>query len=85
MAQEYPKATVQAWGLPVGLALIIGAIAATFYANVGVNDNTTTIIGILALPTLGFGIVSLGSFIYSLIRRGIYKHEVKLLAATQQH
>lgn len=86
MAQEtYPKAVVQLWGLPVGLALIVGAIAATFYANVGVNDSTTTIIGILALPVLGLGIVSLGSFIYSLIRRGVYSHEVKLLAATQRH
>ncbi|MDE3230108.1 MAG: hypothetical protein KGO05_09505 [Chloroflexota bacterium] len=84
MAQEYPKAQVQTWGLPVGLALIIGAIALTFYANVGAPDTTTTIIGIIALPMLGAGITSLGSFIYSLIRRGVYKHEVKLVAATHQ-
>ncbi|HEX8732505.1 MAG TPA: hypothetical protein VF725_10665 [Ktedonobacterales bacterium] len=85
MAQEYPKAQVQAWGLPVGLALIVGAIALTFYANAGLQDTTTIVIGIIALPMLGAGITSLGAFIYSLIRRGVYNHEVKLVAATHQH
>lgn len=77
MAQEsYPKPEVQLWGLPVGLALIVGAIAATFWVNQGVDDFTNTIIGIVLLPTLGLGIISLGAFIYSLIRLSVYKHEV---------
>lgn len=80
MAQEsYPKPEVQLWGLPVGLAFIVGAIAATFWVNQGVNDMTNTVVGILALPSLGFGIVSLGAFIYSLIRLSVYQHEVKYI------
>ncbi len=78
MAQEtYPKPEVQLWGLPVGLSFIVAAIALTFYVNLGENTPTTTIIGIIALPMLGAGIVSLGSFIYSLIRRAVYPTEAK--------
>jgi hypothetical protein len=83
VAQEsYPKPELQLWGLPVGLSFIVGAIAATFWVNQGVADMTNTIVGILALPALGFGIVSLGAFIYSLIRRSVYHHEITYIHTT---
>lgn len=78
MAQEtYPKPEVQLWGLPVGLSFIVAAIALTFYVNLGQEGPMTTFIGIVALPMLGLGIVSLGAFIYSLIRRAVYPTEAK--------
>jgi len=78
VAQEtYPKPEVQLWGLPVGLSFIVAAIALTFYVNQGVDEPLTTIVGIIALPMLGAGIVSLGAFIYSLIRRAVYPTEAK--------
>lgn len=78
MAQEtYPKPEVQLWGLPVGLSFIVAAIALTFYVNQGLDEPTTTIVGIFALPMLGLGIVSFGAFIYSLIRRSVYATEAR--------
>ena len=86
MAQEtYPKPEVQLWGLPVGLTFIVAAIALTFYVNLGQEGLTTTIIGIVALPMLGAGIVSLGTFIYSLIRRSIYTTEAKNFIPSSSH
>lgn len=78
MAQEtYKIPQVQWWGLPVGVVLTASAIAATMYANLGINDMTTNIVGIIALPVLACGITGLGAFIYSIIARGVSRTEAK--------
>jgi len=78
VAQEtYKIPEVQWWGLPVGLTFIVSAIAATFYVNLGDDTFLNGLIGAIALPVLGLGIISLGAFIYSVIGRSIARTEAK--------
>ncbi len=76
MAQEtYRIPEVQWWGLPVGLTFIVSAIAATFYVNLGEASFINGLVGAIALPVLGLGIISLGAFIYSIIAHNVGKTE----------
>lgn len=78
MAQEtYKIPEVQWWGLPVGLTFIVSAVAATFYVNLGNDTFLNGLIGAIALPALGVGIISLGAFIYSVIAHSIAPKEAK--------
>lgn len=78
MAQEtYKIPEVQWWGLPVGLTFIISAVSATFYVNLGNDTFVNGLIGAIALPVLGLGIVSLGAFIYSVIAHSVGRTEAK--------
>lgn len=65
------------WGLPVGLAFIVGGGAATFYVNQGINDATTSVIGAVAFIVLVAGIIAFGAFVYSIIAHGVGKTEAK--------
>lgn len=86
MAQEtYKIPEVQLWGLPVGLSFIVAAIAATFYVNLGEATFVNGLIGAIALPLLGLGIVSLGAFIYSLIHRSVARTEAKRFIPGSAH
>lgn len=78
MAQDtYKIPEVQWWGLPVGLTFIVSAIAATFYVNLGEESFTNGLIGAIALPVLGLGIVALGAFIYSIIAHSVGRKEAQ--------
>lgn len=86
MAQEtYKIPEVQVWGLPVGLTFIVSAIAATFYVNLGQETFINGLIGAIALPLLGAGILSLGAFIYSLIARSVAPTEAKNFVPESSH
>ncbi len=78
MEQEtYKMPEVQWWGLPVGLAFIVFAIGLTFYVNLGQDTFLNGLVGAIALPMLGAGIVSLGAFIYSVIHSSVAATEAK--------
>jgi hypothetical protein len=86
VAQEtYKVPEVQWWGLPVGLTFIVSAIAATFYVNLGYDSFLNGVIGAIALPMLGLGIVSLGAFIYSIIAHNVGKTEAKRFIPESAH
>lgn len=76
MAQDtYKIPQLQWWGLPVGIVFICSAVAATFYVNQGNDTFTNGLIGAIALPVLALGLIGLGSFIYSIIARGVARSE----------
>ncbi|HEU0027561.1 MAG TPA: hypothetical protein VFQ25_10645 [Ktedonobacterales bacterium] len=79
MAQEdtYAIPEIRWWGLPVGLSLMVAGGAATFYANQGITDTMTGVVGAIAFLVLVAGIVSFGAFVYSIIARGVGKTEAK--------
>jgi hypothetical protein len=79
MAQEdtYRIPEIRWWGLPVGLALIVAGVAATFYVNQGIVDTTTGVVGAIAFLVLVAGIISFGAFVYSIIARGVGKAEAQ--------
>ncbi len=83
--QTYKIPEVQLWGLPVGIVFIVAAIAATFYVNLGQDTFINGVIGAIALPMLGLGIFSLGSFIYSLIARSVANTEAKNFIPSSTH
>ncbi|HEX8996202.1 MAG TPA: hypothetical protein VF812_09240 [Ktedonobacterales bacterium] len=86
MAQEtYKIPEVQVWGLPVGLTFIVSAIAATFYVNLGEDTFVNGLVGAIALPLLGLGIISLGAFIYSLIARSVARSEARRVIPSGAH
>jgi hypothetical protein len=65
------------WGLPVGLTFMVAGFAATLYANQGVTDAMTWIVGAIAFLVLVAGIVAFGAFVYSIIAHGVGKIEAK--------
>lgn len=79
MAQEdmYTIPEIRWWGLPVGLALMVAGVAATFYVNQGITDTTTGVIGAIAFLVLVAGIISFGAFVYSIIAHNVGKTEAK--------
>ncbi len=83
--QTYKIPEVQLWGLPVGLVFIVAAVGATFYVNLGQDTFINGLIGAIALPVLGLGIFSLGSFIYSLIARSVAETEAKNFIPSNTH
>ena len=86
MAQEtYRIPEIQWWGLPVGLTFIVSAVAATFYVNQGNDTFVNGLVGAIALPVLGLGIVSLGAFIYSIIAHSVGRTEAKRFIPEATH
>ena len=79
MAQQdtYVIPEIKWWGLPVGVSLLVFGIAMTFYVNQGIDNAMTSLIGAVAFLVFVAGIVSLGSFIYSIISRNVGKTEAK--------
>lgn len=65
------------WGLPVGLTFMVAGFAATLYANQGVADTMTWLVGAIAFLVLVAGIVAFGAFVYSIIAHGVGKTEAK--------
>ena len=76
-ADTYRIPEIRWWGLPVGLAFLVAGGGATFYANQGINDAMTSVVGAIAFLVLVAGIIALGAFIYSVIARGVGKTEAK--------
>jgi hypothetical protein len=76
---------LQVWGLPVGVTFIVTAVAMTLYVNLGQDTFLNGLIAAIALPVLSIGIVSLGTFIYSIIRRSVAEGEAERLAAASAH
>ena len=73
----YTIPSIRWWGLPVGLAFMVGGGAATFYSTQGVNDFMTGVIGAIAFLILVAGIIAFGAFVYSIIAHGVGKTEPK--------
>ncbi|HEX9036756.1 MAG TPA: hypothetical protein VF808_07165 [Ktedonobacterales bacterium] len=65
------------WGLPVGLAFMVGGGAATFYVNQGITGGLTGLVGAIAFLVLVTGIIAFGAFVYSIIAHGVGRTEAK--------
>lgn len=86
MAQEtYKIPELQWWGLPVGITFIAAGIAATMYVNQGIESFTTGVIGAIALLVLCAGIMSFGTFVYSIIAKGVSRSEAKRFIPESTH